>query len=195
MLDDDVRHSLAEIVLGSRSLDDATEKARAFHSTVNEHWDAMQKYAGQCKGVVEYGTGHSTLAWLNACVSVTTVDVEHHDWMDKLLQLAGGKLSFVHGSSLDVGPLECDLLYIDTLHTYDQLRQELHRHAGLCKKFIMMHDTEAFGYPDAALTVKYVPGDRGLWYAINQFLGAHGEWSLEEHFEHQFGLTVLSRKQ
>lgn len=193
MLDHDVRNSLTTIVSGAGCLDDAIESARTTPSTIDQHWDVMRRYASECDSIAEYGTGFSTLAWLSACSKVRSADVERHDWMDRLLQIAEGKLEFVHGTNHKAAAVDCDLLFIDTLHEYDQLRQELTIHAPRCRKFIVVHDTESFGFSDSPLTVEYGVGGPGLRAAISEFLESNGEWSLAEHFTNQHGLTILAR--
>lgn len=45
------------------------------------------------------------------------------------------------GNDLEVQLPECDILMIDTLHTYDQLLKELKLLSGKTKRYILMHDT------------------------------------------------------
>src|SRR5262249_15621011 len=83
---------------------------------------------------------------------------------------------------------ETDLLFIDTWHVYEQLRQELRRHAGKVRKYIVLHDTTTFGeHGDVA-------AHKGLWSAGEGFLAA-GTFRLKERYHHNNGLTVLEARQ
>jgi hypothetical protein len=44
------------------------------------------------------------------------------------------------------------------------------------------------GYPIEEIT-------RGLWPALEEFLAAHQEWEIAEHYANNNGLTVLRRKE
>ncbi len=94
---------------------------------------------------------------------------------------AGIDFDFVKKSSLEIEIPEVDMLFIDTLHTYDQLTAELERHHSKVKKFIAMHDTNLEGDPDNM---------RG---AVNDFLDKHPEWDIAEYHENNNGLTVMHR--
>jgi len=191
MMKHDLRHQLYLLIHGAQTLEEAIKAARHTPSTVNEHWDTLVRYGRLVHTVLELGSGFSTLAWLASAGHVTTVDVEPLPWTDRLVELAGDQLDAHTGSDLDFPPRAVDLLYIDTLQTYDQLRQELALHgphAGL----IVMHDVESFGTADSPLTRQYCPGDRGLIPAIQEFCAEHG-YKVLEHFYHQHGLMILER--
>jgi hypothetical protein len=82
---------------------------------------------------------------------------------------------------------ETDLLFIDTLHTYDQLREELRRHGGKARRYIVLHDTSTFGEQGE------VPDSRGLWPAVQEFL-VQGTFHLKERRTNNNGLTILERR-
>lgn len=100
---------------------------------------------------------------------------------------SGVDFKFTQASSLEIELEEHDLLFIDTLHTYDQLTQELKMHAGKVRKTIVMHDTSIFGLVDQHGKTP------GLWNAIVDFLAAHPEWRLKRRIEDTYGLTILER--
>ncbi len=73
-----------------------------------------------------------------------------------------------------------------TLHTYDQLKAELARHAAKARRWIVLHDTTTFA-------TKGMESDpRGLWPAVEEVL-ADGTFVLKERRENNNGLTVLER--
>src|SRR5262249_31763580 len=79
---------------------------------------------------------------------------------------------------------ETDLLFIDTWHVYEQLKEELRRHAPKARQDIGLHDPTT--YADEGET----PGHRGLWPAVEEFL-ALGTFRVKERHAHNNGLTVL----
>ena len=98
---------------------------------------------------------------------------------------------------------ETDLLFIDTLHRYGQLKLELKKHSSKCKKYIILHDTTTFGdvgETASKLMIDPVTGGmqliprKGLWPAVEEFLKENKNWKLKERFTHNNGLTVLERK-
>lgn len=100
---------------------------------------------------------------------------------------SGVDFKFTQASSLEIELEEHDLLFIDTLHTYDQLSAELKMHAGKARKTIVMHDTSIFGNVDQHGKTP------GLWKAIADFLAEHPEWKLKRRIEDTYGLTILER--
>lgn len=56
-----------------------------------------------------------------------------------------------------------DLLYIDTVHSYSHLKQELEKHGSKAQKYIVFHDTV------------YAPG---LRQAVNEYVNAHKNWKI-----------------
>jgi hypothetical protein len=78
-----------------------------------------------------------------------------------------------------------DLLFLDTIHTGDQILAELNRHAPRVSRWIAIHDTELFRIDG--------DGGSGMGDAVDNWLVANPEWFLMMHITHQHGLTVLSR--
>ena len=75
-------------------------------------------------------------------------------------------------------------MFIDTLHTYDQLSEELRLHAPKARKYIVLHDTTTYGEGGET------PGHQGLWPAVEEFL-AEGCFRLGARNTNNNGLTVL----
>lgn len=157
---------------------------------INEHLPTLRRLAEGCDDVVELGTryGVSTRAFLAARPKrVRSVDLFPVDDLSAVAASAGVQWTPMIESSLTVEPVACDLLFIDTLHTADQLATELDRHALHCRGRIVMHDTETFGTHGEG-------GGDGLWKAIGAFLEHHAaEWEIESVYKHNNGLTVLRR--
>ena len=63
----------------------------------------------------------------------------------RLAPLAGRTdFHFTVGDTKAIDIEETDLLFIDTLHTYDQLAAELARHGMKARRWIVLHDTTTF---------------------------------------------------
>lgn len=180
--------------MSTRKIEELFQHAAQAPSDIGEHVRRMRELGEQCKHVTEFGvrTGVSTVAWIAARPkTVVCYDVQRCaevDALERAALAADVKFCF-HKQDVLLATIEpTDLLFIDTLHTYDQLRQELALHAGKSRKYIVLHDTETFG------EVGEVPGTRGLWPAVTEFLGGHPEWIVLERRTNNNGLTVLVRR-
>lgn len=101
---------------------------------------------------------------------------------------AGQSWHFVQASTLELEPIQCDLLFVDTLHTYWQLSAELLRHEAGVRKWIALHDTETFGHSGEDGTLP------GLQAAVAEFLQwQRGRWVHSLVRTNCNGLTVLRR--
>ena len=145
--------------------------------------------------VVEFGVRSCTSTWALLAGkprSLISVDVSAPP-RDELAAVrscageAGVAFEFIQASTLDLAPIACDLLFIDTKHTYSQLRAELLRHAGSVRRFIAFHDTVS--YADVG-----DDGERpGLQAAIEEFIRPGSDWELLYHDERCNGLAVCHR--
>ncbi len=169
------------------------EAKQAPPNDIGEHLGTLARLAAECGHVTELGTrgGLSTTALLYAWPeTLITYDLDYQHDLGHLEQAAremGVEFEAVHADVLAVEIEKTDLLFIDTLHTYDQLRQELALHADKVRKYLVFHDTTTYGFRGEA------DGTVGLWPAITEFLSDHSEWELAEKHEHNNGLTVLQR--
>lgn len=173
--------------------------ARRHHQwSINEHMDALRRYAEECEVIVEFGThvGFSTVAFLcGHPKEMHCWDVEYHDYdlnpIAALAAEAGIGFHFNHQSSLEAEFESCDLLFLDSLHDYAQVQQELASHGHKAKKYLIFHDTVERATTDETPSANEV---QGIIPAINEYMALHPEWELAEHFEHQYGLTVYRRR-
>jgi hypothetical protein len=107
--------------------------------------------------------------------------------VERLRALAGPtEFAFLQKDVLWTEIEETDLLFIDRLHDYDQLAQELKLDAGKVRKYIVLHDTTTFAERGET------EGHRGLWPAVEEFL-REGTFRLKERYENNNGLAVLER--
>jgi len=158
---------------------------------IREHCPTLVDYAKQCRHVTEMGTrwGASTLAFLYAQPEhLVCYDWKKHANVNRIAKLAGNtNFTFHESSTLEVEIEPTDLLFLDTLHTYTQLKAELNLHSDKAKKYIIMHDTVKFGKKGQR------EGERGLEPAWTEFLKTSDCWELHEHYTNNNGLTILSR--
>lgn len=170
-----------------------TMYAQAFTtpSDINEHCPKLRELAGKSDVVVEFGCrrGVSTVAILAGQPKVfITHDLSPADPIVAVLAERAGNTRFEYrqASSLTCDVPECDLLFIDTVHTERQLAAELIRHAGRARHWIVMHDTVVFGQ-------RGEDGGPGLLPAVEKFLAANPTWFIASHEPRNNGLMVLSR--
>jgi hypothetical protein len=158
---------------------------------IREHCPTLVDYAKRCKHVTEMGTrwGASTLAFLYAQPQhLVCYDWKRQANVGHIEKLAGDTTFTFHKcSTLEVTIEPTDLLFLDTLHTYTQLKAELALHSDKAKKYIIMHDTVKFGKKGQR------KGERGLEPAWTEFLKTNDHWELHEHYTNNNGLTILSR--
>ena len=150
-------------------------------SDINEHLPTLKKYAFLCDSVVELGVrGMVSTYGLLAGYPSGMVSVDIIDPIEVLKETArneGVEWNFVKGSSLDLTFRRADLLFIDTIHSYEQLSQELKLHSPHIAKYIIMHDTN---FPE-------------MQKAIDEFLTNNNDWKVKEVLTTLTGLTVLQR--
>lgn len=167
-------------------------------SDIQEHLPVLLNYSLKCESVVELGirNGLSTVALLcggpkkmtsyDIVITQQAKDIERHALLENI------DFEVLDRDSIKVEIHECDLLFIDTLHTSSQLWCELVRHCDKVRKYIILHDTVTyalFGGGENGI----IEGYHGLMFALINFLDRHQEWKVKEHFTNNNGLTVLER--
>ena len=151
-------------------------------SDINEHLPTLKQYASECRVIVELGMrdGVSTWALLagkpKEMVSIDIIFPKVDIDLYKITRAEGIEYYFWLGSSLEV-KIPCDLLFVDTIHTYDQLSKELKLWGNHVEKYIILHDTTSC--------------KEELEPAVNEFLEQNKQWSIDEVFENNNGLTIL----
>jgi predicted O-methyltransferase YrrM len=150
------------------------------------HMPALRWLARQHERVTEFGVrnGASTIALLNGNPKVVSYDVErsaNHDWIVR----AAPEWVFHQQSTLEAVIGETDLLFVDTVHTYDQLSAELARHAGRVSRTIALHDVH--------VTAEGPENDAdGMRRAVQEFCQAGG-WEIVFDTPWCNGFTVICR--
>jgi len=173
-------------------------------SDIYMHLDTLYEYAKKCKSVAEFGVRHvvSSYAFAYAkpekllCLDIN-LSPQVETFKQECLQ-ENINLEFVQASSLDYEfTEEYDMLFIDTLHTYDQLSQELAKHHSKIKKYIIFHDTVYWGHKNENPVDNSDTGERGekvgLVPAIREFLTKNKEWKEVCTYTYNNGLTIIER--
>lgn len=161
-------------------------------SDINEHLPLLRTLSSQCDLVVELGMRHcvSTTALLaGQPKKLITVDINFSDVYNVLKDIrCDTTLEFSQGDSRNDHhvPDGVDLLFVDTLHRYDQIVTELHVHAAKVKRWIAFHDTISFGQHGEG-------GGIGILPAISEFLKENNTWAIAYHATNNNGLLVIER--
>ncbi len=170
--------------------------ARTGVSDIHEHIQVLWMLARGCGHVTEFGTrdGVSTTAFLHARPRrLVSYDLDYCLGARRRLERLAGPVNFTFQQA-DVRQVviePTDLLFIDTHHVYEQLKEELRLHADKVSRYIVLHDTEAYGEQGGG-EQGFEPGRRGLKAALQEFL-AEGTFRVKHHFPDCNGLTVLER--
>jgi hypothetical protein len=178
-------------------------------SDINEHLPTLLKYAKECKHITEMGVRWVSSTWpllLSNPKKMISYDIVRHPKIEEVIDLSKNynlDYQFIQSDVLTIEIEETELLFIDTLHTYNQLVCELDIHSDKCSKYIILHDTTSFGevdemiYEHASNEIKNIETKKqGLWNAILDFLETDkGKmWEVHERFTNNNGLTILKNK-
>jgi len=165
---------------------------------INEHLPILFTMGLQCQSIVEFGvrSGCSTTAFLAALKMQSRITrLYSYDINDcsKAIRKEDDMTdsntiwSFVQADTSELRSIpECDLLFIDTLHTYDQVVAEVEHHKNV-RRWMVFHDTILFGSNGER-------GQRGILPAIMTFLERNPEWKQRYQYRHNNGLMILERK-
>lgn len=161
-------------------------------SDINQHLPMLKRLADECNTVVELGvrTGISTRALLRANCKLYSYDLELDPGVSNLFNLAkqaGKDCDYQVANSLTMTVPECDMLFIDTYHTYAQLSAELERHHSRARRYLAFHDTFTYG-----LKTDQDP-EKGILTAILEFMARYPEWRMTYHTSANNGFTVLEK--
>jgi len=160
-------------------------------SDINEHLETLYNVAMRCESITEFGvrTGISTTAFLCTGKKLTAYDIDKNHEVALLFDVRkndGFPVEYIIENTLNIVIEDTDFLFIDTEHTYSQLKLELKLHGNKAKKYIGFHDTQTFGVIGA-------DGGLGLLPAIIEFLIENTEWRFYLHKTNNNGLTIIER--
>lgn len=169
---------------------------------IKEHLPTLKEYSMGCDVIVEMGVRSIVSTWAFLAgypTKLTSMDIVNptqyqripcsssiEDVMN-LTNKTSIEFEFILGDTRHIMIDNCDLLFIDTLHVYDQLIIELSLHAVNVNKWIILHDTTTFG------DVGELDNSVGLKPAIDEFIESHNDWVVHKVFTNNNGLTILKR--
>ncbi len=171
------------------------ENAKNTKSDINEHLEVLYALGSECDSITEVGvrTGNSTRAFLKTRKKLTCYDIASNEEIFSLIEKAksiGIDVNFIEANILSVDIKETDLLFIDSLHTYKQLKQELKLHGNKAKKYIVFHDTITYGLKNE---INDGSEKNGLIPALMEFLSENQYWRIKNFYANNNGLTVIER--
>lgn len=157
-------------------------------SDINRHVPVLHRLAQECDSVVELGvrTGVSTRAFLPLNVKLRSYDIEADHRVSELFLVAnmqGKDMQYIMGDSLKIDIEPADMMFVDTVHSYEQVSAELARHGHKIRKYIAFHDTFVFGL-----------GKENVLSAVIDYVMANPEWEFCHYDTENNGLTVIKRK-
>jgi len=166
-------------------------------SDMQEYLPHLRRFASECKHITEFGirTAVSTTALLAAQPDVLVaydIGLQLNYLQD--LERVKGRTNFQYWQGdtrdIDIDIDVTEMLFIDTLHTYAQLKIELQRHKGKVRKYLAFHDTTAFRFIDEVPT----PTEKkGLWAAIEEEMDS-ASWEMCFELPSGFGMTIFKWK-
>ena len=171
------------------------------------HLPRLRQLAQGCARAIEFGTksGASASALLLGAEEVISYDIVPDPACDMLLRAAAGRWTYVIEDSRQAPVLPCDLLLLDSLHTYEQVAAELARHGDAVRQYLVFHDTLTFGSIGAdgesgrwrwePVVGQSVPLDAlGIRPAIDEWMISRPIWRIAASYADSHGLLVLERK-
>ena len=163
--------------------DDGGRKDKA--PSTHDHLETLRRYAKECDHVTEFGVRYVVSTWaflagkIKKMVSVDIRDCPVEP-VEECCSREGVDFEFILGDTLEIEIEPTDLLFMDSLHTYFQVEDELARHASKVGKYIIVHSTSFLGVKRAIVEFLYNNSSWELWEAIPDTV--------------QYGLVVIKRR-
>ncbi len=176
---------------------DLYHKVKEQKRDLNEHADFLQFISGRVETIVELTCRReSTVFLLSGNPShLISFQEENDPLLEQLKSILSTEVNNRKKISWTLYPTnhnnlqsipECELLFLDTRHTYERLKKELTTYSPKVSKYIVIHDTHVFAD-------RGEDGKEGLSLAITEFIKENPEWYILYHTNHQYGLTTLSK--
>lgn len=184
---------------------------------IREHLDTLTYYASKCEHVTELGVRWVVSTWYFIAGKPKTLnsfDITHvseygvnEAIIKSVAKENGVDFNFIQEDVLTTDKIiETDLLFIDTLHNYKQLKMELKLHGNKAKKYLIFHDIVSFGEEDETESVeaahwptrlkdyyRSLENRKGINHAIVDFLTENRHWVIDKLSTRSNGLLVLRR--
>jgi len=187
-------------------------------SDINEHLETLSKFAKSCNSIFETGVRGVVSSWAllygisknnseNKTFIMNDIDEINIFSILKIMNKLNINGEFIKGNNLDLNLSgKFDLVFIDTLHVYGQLKRELEKFSKIAEKYIILHDTTVDADKGEVvrlgLNVKNIVEQtsfkeeeivKGLWPAVEEFLITNTNWILHKRYINNNGLTILEK--
>jgi len=176
-------------------------------SAISPFLPRLRELAAGCNHVVEFGVkgGASSSALLLGAERVTSYDIATTPDALALQAIVGERWDYRIEDSRTARVPECDMLFVDSLHTFAQVRAEL-VHADQVTRRLVFHDVTTFGEVGAQGETGrqswiYVAGrgscpdaHLGIRPAIDELMIRDPSWRIVERHTDSHGLLVLERR-
>lgn len=182
------------------------ERARRTPSAIAAHLPRLRALADGLDVAVEFGVKRawSASALLCGAAQVISYDLVATAEARDLERLAGERWSYRLEDSRTADVPPCDLLFIDSLHTFDQVQAELAAHADKVRRYLVFHDVLTFGSVGARgesgeqlwpyQRGQSVPVEAlGIRPAIDALMIRDRTWTIAASYVESHGLLVLER--
>lgn len=178
-------------------------------SDINQHIETLYNIGKECSHITEMGVREVSSTWplvYSKPDKMVSYDIKRNPNIDRVISLCEEysiNYSFQEKDVLEIEIEPTELLFIDTLHTYNQLTKELEIHSNKVSKYIVLHDTSYFGrmdeiiYNHASDIIKNTTTTKqGLMTAIEDFLLTElgQSWEIFQIYDNNNGLTILKNK-
>ena len=184
---------------------------------IREHLPTLREYASRCDVVTELGVRWVVSTWAflagrpKVLRSFDVVPVSNYGRSEEDIKSAAAEVNVIfHFYAENVlttnNITDTDMLFIDTLHSYKQLKLELYLYGNKAKKYIIFHDVVTFGevdelalaedpsWPDSLKEIyRSLPEGFGINQAIVEFITDNTHWRADKLFSNNNGLLILSR--
>ncbi len=179
----------------------SNQKGKNSIQWIGHYMNVLKELSENCDTIIELGINEVNSTWafmMNRPKKITCVDLQlktrhrnhlYHTtphlcnpWLDKAIELAKQEnieLVIIEGDSRKVDLEPADMMFIDTEHSYECLKQELTLHGPKIKKYIAIHDTELY---------------HEELVAIEEFIAENTDWSIKMKYTSRPGLTILVNK-
>ena len=185
---------------------------------IRDHLELLKDYASKCDHVTELGVRWVVSTWYFIAgkpKKLRSFDITHFSeyGVDEnvLRQVSTNSdvdFEFIQEDVLTTNKIEeTDLLFIDTIHNYKQLKMELHLHGNKARKYLIFHDVISFGEQDEEPTPinpdwseelkayhSSLEDHSGINQAIVEFLLDNRHWCIDKLAVGSNGLMVLRRE-
>ena len=165
-------------------------------SDINQHMVTLSNYASRCYNVTEIGLGsaaNAAIAFVEGRpVKLTSYDIVDYpvktlvqNWADYKNVEWEYKIQDSTFERIEV----TDFLFIDGLHSYEQVAEELNTHSGVVLKYIGFHDVVSFCNRNEDNS----KGSQGIVPAIFDFMRWNNSWVVDYYSDDNNGLLILKR--